>query len=469
MFNKFRIKSLSLWLLENELNMKIKFEIRISRKITGNEMVPLYVRMVDGRAFHQAVRTRTLVNPSMWDEKGECIKSRVLCTPEERKQVDGFVNSLRIYLFETYNEEKYKGKTDVSDWLSKAVEKYYAQLGKPEAKKTVVKVPFDTLYDDFLAVRKIGEGRKRHYEVLRRMIHRYESYVRCSQSRRRFSFDVKKVDKAMLESLYDYIENEFEYVAKYPMILEDHPEAREIKPRGENYMSGIFKEVRAFFNWAYKTKIIDSFPFEGFEMPSERYGSPIYLTLDDVKQIYSADLSERPALAVQRDIFVFQCNVGCRIGDLIRLKKRDVINGAVEYIPTKTIRENARTVIVPLNKAAKDVVARYADWPGDQLLPFESSEKYNYNLKIIFELAGITYLVTKLDTVSRREINVPINELASSHMARRTFIGNIYKIVKDPNLVSALTGHVEGSRAFTRYRTIDIDMKKDLVKTLDWE
>ena len=52
-------------------------------------------------------------------------------------------------------------------------------------------------------------------------------------------------------------------------------------------------------------------------------------------------------------------------------------------------------------------------------------------------------------------------------MLRRTFIGNIYKLVKDPNLVSALTGHAEGSRAFTRYRTIDIDMKKDLVKMLE--
>ena len=70
-------------------------------------------------------------------------------------------------------------------------------------------------------------------------------------------------------------------------------------------------------------------------------------------------------------------------------------------------------------------------------------------------------------TVTRTEKKVPINEIASSHMARRTFIGNIYKLVKDPNLVSALTGHVEGSRAFTRYRTIDIDMKKDLVKILE--
>lgn len=32
------------------------------------------------------------------------------------------------------------------------------------------------------------------------------------------------------------------------------------------------------------------------------------------------------------------------------------------------------------------------------------------------------------------------------------------------NLVSSLTGHAEGSRAFNRYRDIDIDMKRDLVK-----
>ena len=39
--------------------------------------------------------------------------------------------------------------------------------------------------------------------------------------------------------------------------------------------------------------------------------------------------------------------------------------------------------------------------------------------------------------------------------------------IKDPNLVSALTGHAEGSRAFNRYRDIDIDMKRDLVKILE--
>ena len=75
-------------------------------------------------------------------------------------------------------------------------------------------------------------------------------------------------------------------------------------------------------------------------MPSEQYGSPVYLTLDDVDVIAKADFSDDKELEIQRDIFVFQCNVGCRIGDLLRLKKRDIINGAVEYIPTKTIRES---------------------------------------------------------------------------------------------------------------------------------
>ena len=156
---------------------------------------------------------------------------------------------------------------------------------------------------------------------------------------------------------------------------------------------------------------------------------------------------------------------GCRVGDLLRLKKRDVINGTVEYIPTKTIKENARTVVVPLNSVAQEIVDRYAGLPGDQLLRFDNSERYNVSIKTVFEKAGVTYLVTKLDTVSRTEVKVPINEIASSHMARRTFIGNIYKLVKDPNLVSALTGHVEGSRAFNRYRDIDIDMKRDFARS----
>jgi len=57
--------------------------------------------------------------------------------------------------------------------------------------------------------------------------------------------------------------------------------------------------------------------------------------------------------------------------------------------------------------------------------------------------------------------------VASSHMARRTFVGNIFKKVKNQNLVGALSGHKEGSRAFARYHTVDDDMRKELISHLD--
>ena len=55
-----------------------------------------------------------------------------------------------------------------------------------------------------------------------------------------------------------------------------------------------------------------------------------------------------------------------------------------------------------------------------------------------------------------------LKEVATSHTARKTFIGNLYKQVPDPNLIASMSGHVEGSRAFNRYRTIDDEMKRNL-------
>ena len=82
-------------------------------------------------------------------------------------------------------------------------------------------------------------------------------------------------------------------------------------------------------------------------------------------------------------------------------------------------------------------------------------------------MAGIDRLVTILNPTTGEEEPVPINRVASSHLARRAFIGNLYKKVKDPNLVGSLSGHVEGSKAFARYRDIDDEMKKETVNLLE--
>ncbi len=42
-------------------------------------------------------------------------------------------------------------------------------------------------------------------------------------------------------------------------------------------------------------------------------------------------------------------------------------------------------------------------------------------------MAGVDRIVTILDPLTHNEVKRPIYEVASSHLARRTFIGNIYK------------------------------------------
>lgn len=115
-----------------------------------------------------------------------------------------------------------------------------------------------------------------------------------------------------------------------------------------------------------------------------------------------------------------------------------------------------------------DILNRYkGNTKAGLILPFISSQKYNDAIKEIFTACGITRNVTVIDSVTGREVQRPINELASSHMARQCFVGNLYQRVKDPNLIASMSGHAEGSKAFARYREINDSVKKEVVSLID--
>ena len=47
-----------------------------------------------------------------------------------------------------------------------------------------------------------------------------------------------------------------------------------------------------------------------------------------------------------------------------------------------------------------------------------------------------------------------------------TFIGNAYFKVSDPNLIGKMSGHVDGSRAFKRYRNIEDETLKSVINLI---
>lgn len=52
-------------------------------------------------------------------------------------------------------------------------------------------------------------------------------------------------------------------------------------------------------------------------------------------------------------------------------------------------------------------------------------------------------------------------------MARRTFVGNLFKKFKDQSLISEFSGHVPNSREFARYREIDSELKREMVSVIE--
>ena len=159
--------------------------------------------------------------------------------------------------------------------------------------------------------------------------------------------------------------------------------------------------------------------------------------------------------------------MGRCISDLYRMTKRSIIDGAVEYTPRKTKDGNPVVVRVPLLTATKEILDKYKDLPGDAILPLVSQQKYNIAIKKILKHAGIDRTVTWLNPTTGEPEPRPIYEVLSSHSARKAFAGNMYKNVKDPNLVCALTGHKEGSKSFARYRMIDEETNRQTMSYLE--
>ena len=343
----------------------------------------------------------------------------------------------------------------------------------PEQYEEATRPAFFDVYREYYTTQEISPARVSRYKVIERALLRFEAYkqkTECSD----FTLELDTFTTAQATEFYTFLAEEHLHAENYPEIYATIPgDTRKARKRpkqeqrGHNTIVSLIRCLRAFFNWAYTHDKTTLRPFATFDKPlAEKYVTPYYITQEERNKIASWQMDGHRD-AIQRDIFIFQCLIGCRVSDLMRLTPADIVNGAVEYIPEKTKHERAAIVRVPLTAQAAALVEKYRGQDQDgRLFPFISKQKYNDAIKRIFTLCGITRVVTTLDTATGKEIKRPINEIASSHLARRTFVGNLYKQVKDPNLVGALSGHKEGSKAFARYRDIDEDLKREVVNLL---
>lgn len=406
-------------------------------------------------------------------EKGIDMSRKKLIAPdvriwhnEAKEKLDGILSTI------AHAEETARKEDMLGDWLKKVVEKHlHPERYQQESSK---KSMYD-LWEEYLFKKNLSNGRIRGIRVLIRAIARYEGFIRSTEKDRKdFVFDINKVTKDDIGDFMDYLRNEEnlsnEYRHIFKVLLERYPSniekgKSEIKGRGENTVITLMKKLKAFFNWLYESDKTSNRPFDGFKIGTEKYGTPYYISVDERNLIACTPMPTKH-LETQRDIFIFHCFVGCRVSDLIKLTEANITEGILTYTPHKTKDEGEQAVVarVPLHENAVKLIDKYrgTDKKG-RLFPFISPQKYNDAIKEIFTIAGITRSV-EIRNARTGEMEVcPINEIASSHIARRTFVGNAYRKVSDPNIIGKMSGHVEGSKAFNRYRNIEDETLKNVI------
>ncbi len=447
----------------------------LSSKVEGNGRSEIQFRLSLTKDIKLRLKSGIYIKPSRFNA-GTIVKPRANQEEiAELKELERKIRDLEDYIYALCEDNPVERLT--KEFLTKEIDRFHhpKRERKPKEVEEKLQKKFIELVEEFPTKRGLSEWRHRRYGVLSRSLHRFELYRKVKrQLPAKLDFEMFTTD--ILEDYERFLRNEPEIFDKYPRIFEQYPaETRKARksrrpfPKGDNTIINIFACLRTFFHWAIEEGLTTNNPFVKYKgKTTEHYGTPYYITLEERDRIADFDLSANKSLAVQRDIFIFHCCIGCRISDLMRLTPGNIVNDAVEYIASKTKGERPNVIRVPLTQRAKDILDRYKGEDSEgRILPFISSQKYNVAIKKIFKECGITRIVTILNPTTGEEEQRPINEIASSHLARRTFVGNLYKKVKDPNLVGALSGHKEGSRAFSRYRDIDDDMKKELIGLME--
>ena len=268
-----------------------------------------------------------------------------------------------------------------------------------------------------------------------------------------------------------FIYDEYQYVTKFP----------ELYPKGEGRHAPArrckcttvvhdLKALQAFFRELEDTGEIRRSPFKKISFEKRRsimhvmYDAPIFLKAEELRRVMTTGVP--PELQWVKDVFVLNCALGCRIGDLLRLTMDKVAVSDegipyVHYIPSKTARSQGthHEIQTPLIEPALEIIRRTRlAFIGHN--PKYEREVYNKKLRNLLEYCGIDRPVCLYDHVLADNVYRPLYEVASSKLARKTHVDMLTKV--QINYYAAGL-HQPGSDAVFRYTNLEL---KDSYKLL---
>lgn len=230
-----------------------------------------------------------------------------------------------------------------------------------------------------------------------------------------------------------------------------------------NTIGRIIKVLKTVLNEATERGVNSNLAFRSkrFRVISEKTDN-VYLTEEELNELYHLDLSHNPRLERVKDLFLMGCYTGLRFSDFAKLNPKNITGGYIHIETQKT----GEKVVIPLHPKVEAIFKKYKNNIPQSI----SNQKMNSYLKEIGKIDKKDLKVLK-DTVSIRttkggltvHTNYKKYELISSHTARRSFATNTYLAGVPPFVIMGVTGH-KTEKAFFQYIKITSNEKAKILE-----
>lgn len=421
--------------------------------------IRLRFRLTEGREvqlFHKSQIEADLADLKKFNADGSLKPRTTIYNKELGESIAREIAAMR----EAYAEMKQNHLPLTAESFEAAIDKAlnpekYNAKGRVETLLT----RFTRYIDTMREYGTLSEGRVRFCEIV------HDGLTRFLKISKKPDCTIDEFTPVDILAYRDFIINEYKLVDKYPSIYAGLP-GRAVPNKKMSVNTAVHKltTLKAFFRELEDNDEIIKSPFRRLtkkrrsELLHEQIDEPFFLRQDEFLKILNAtDIPDK--LKETRDAFLLQCALGCRVGDFQRMSMDNVAVSEegipyVRYLPKKTMKSQAdrREKKTPLMRYAFDIVKR-TGFKFDVLRYTAGDSGFNAKIKKLMKHCGIDRLVNDFDEETQTIKRVPLYQLASTKLARKTHVDIANKA--QINMYAAGL-HTVGSRAVNHYTALEV-------------
>lgn len=406
--------------------MKSKITFRWNKGLTPKDETPknIYFRFRIGRQLDFNASIGYAIPQKQWDfttglpkRMPTAIKDYHLIT----SRIEGLKNHFTKFIHS--NEVK-----QVQPSYIEVKQHFDNYLTKPQ--KKAQKPTLFSFINDFINNAKVNPN-----PITKKLVAKctISSYNRVREILQAFNDEVYRID-------FDKIDYEF---------YTDFNKWCEKQSYSRNYIGKLTKTLKTFLNEATEQGINTNTAFQSkkFSVVKEETDS-IYLSMDELQQMWQLDLSNQKELETTRNLFLIGAYTGLRISDYNQLGKSNfkTVKG-IEILHVKT-QKTGKSVAIPLHPIVRTIIETTPDILNKSI----SNPELNRLIKTVGQLADIN--TSEKTSITKGGLlvstNVPKYELITSHTARRSFCTNAFLSGMPSIDIMAISGH-KTEKVFLNY------------------